>query len=205
MKKQTGFTLIEILIALLIFAILGVLTAVGLRQTIENNNALKIQNKSLQQLQLAMTLIRRDLIQVINRPVINANNRQESAFIGSSDALSFTRTGLFNPFDVSHRTDMQRVGYLLDGNKLIRLTWQVLDQPPGAKPLRQTLLTGITDLKWSFVDMRNKTVDSWPGGSSDGQSTIPKAVLLRMQVKGEGEIDGVFPITFMGVQQNNAN
>ncbi len=200
MKKHTGFTLLEILIALVIFAILGVLTAMSLHRTIKANKALNRQDKRVAQLQLAMTLMRRDLLQAIDRPIINASGGKSATFVGSGSSLQFTRAGLLNPFGVSRRTDMQRVSYQLSDSKLERLTWTVLDQSPKSQPLVQTLLSGVSSLTWSFVQANNKTANSWPAGSIDGKPVpLPKAVLLKMQVKGEGEIDGVFPVPAIGV------
>lgn len=199
MKKYTGFTLLEILIALVIFAVLGVLTALSLHRTIKNKQALNRQDKRIVQLQLAMTLIRRDLLQAIDRPIINKGNQNVRAFQGSNTTVSFTRTGLLNPFNHSRRTDMQRVRYHLSGRTLQRLTWTVLDQAPSSKPATQTILTGIKSLAWTFVSHKNQLSANWPQLEQQDMIPLPKAVLLKMQLEGEGEVDGVFPVPAIGV------
>lgn len=198
MRQQPGFTLIEIMIALVIFAILGVLAAMSLHQTIQNDQALNVRDKRLTQLQLAITLIRRDVLQAIDRPIINAHNEKSAAMVGGGASLELTRTGLFNPLSVSERTDMQRIGYRLSQGILERLTWTALDQPPKATPEAMSLIDNVESLTWSFVDANNKTVDHWPSGKQNAPS-LPKAVLLKIQVRGEGEIDGVFQVTAVGV------
>lgn len=200
-KRHAGFTLIEIMIALVIFAIIGVLAALSLHQTIENNKALNIQDQRLMQLQLALTLIRRDIIQAINRPVISADGGKTAAFTGSGSSIQLTRAGLINPFDVSKRTDMQRVGYALSKGSLVRQTWVELDRAPNAKPESQTLLNDVTSLEWKFIDRKHQTQSSWPASSNDAQQLpepLPRAVLLTMHIKNEGEIDGVFPVPAQG-------
>src|SRR3990167_3967969 len=203
--KTQGFTLIEILVALLIFAIIGILAAMSLKTIINAHRKLKIVDQHLLQLQISMTLIRRDLTQIIDRKVRDANGNQESAFVADGPTeIVFTRTGLLNPFNTQRRSDMQRVGYVLQCDQLVRLTWDVLDQPPGAKPESEIILKGVQSLSWQFITDNGTTSEVWPPATGstmqqEMKSHLPKVVLLVMQVKNEGVIQGVFPIPARGV------
>lgn len=203
--KTKGFTLIEILVALFIFAIMGILAAMSLKTIINTHQKLKVVDHQLLQLQISMTLMRRDLTQVIDRKVRDANGDQVPAFFAAGPTeIMFTRTGLLNPFNSHRQSDMQRVGYVLQGDKLVRLTWDVLDVPPGAKPESKVILSGVQSLSWQFMTDKGTTSDLWPPakGSTMQQeitSDLPKVVLLVMQVKKEGTIQGVFPIPARGV------
>lgn len=206
-KSAAGFTLLEILIALVIFAIIGILTTLSLHRIIGNNKALNKQDQRVMQLQMAITLIRRDLLQALNRPIIDSSGNQSVAFSGSGSELSFTRAGLVNPLGFARRSDMQRISYNLSDTALVRSTWTVLDQPAGAKPQRKKLIDHVNMLSWSFVDSENKKHDSWPPSSEGNQqaiSPLPKAVLLTMSIKGEGEVDGVFPVPATGDMTTDA-
>lgn len=200
-----GFTLIEILVALLIFAIMGVLAAMSLRSMIRTHSMLKKSDASLTQLQIAMTLMRRDIVQVIDRPIIDSDGTAEAAFIGSgSNQIVFTRTGLQNPLNISMQSNMQRVGYVLEGDKLIRLTWNVLDQPPRAEPEKQVLLNHVQSLQWQFLTDKNQLVSSWPPAQGSNlkmqnQSSLPKVVEMVMQIENQGTLQGIFPIPARGV------
>lgn len=203
--KTKGFTLIEILIALFIFAIMGILAAMSLKTIINTRQKLKVVDHQLLQLQITMTLMRRDLTQAIDRTVRDANGDQTPAFVAPGPTeIIFTRTGLLNPLNRHQQSDMQRVGYVLQGDKLVRLTWDALDVPPGAKPESKVILSGVQSLSWQFITDKGTTSDLWPPaeGSTMQQemtSDLPKVVLLVMQVKNEGVIQGVFPIPARGV------
>ena len=205
-KRPTyAFTLIEILIALMIFAVIGVLAAMSLQSMIRTHKQLKKSDAQILQLQITMTLLRRDISQVINRPIRNESGGQDAAFTASGgNSIIFTRTGLINPFGMSQQSNMQRVGYTLQGAKLVRLTWDVLDQPPKAEPEKQVLLNDVHSLQWQFITDSGKKSSSWPPaiGSNmqqENQSPLPKVVLMVMHLKKEGVIQGVFPIPARGV------
>lgn len=203
-SHSRGFTLIEILVALMIFAIMGVLAAMSLHSIIRTREQLKKSDHQLLQLQIAMTLLRRDISQVIDRKIRDSNGDQEAAFLGSgSSEIVFTRTGLINPFNTAQQSNMQRVGYVLQGNNLVRLTWDVLDQPPSAQPESQVILSNVQSLQWQFITDNGSTSPSWPltAGSNmqkENSSDLPKVVLLVMHLKNEGVVQGVFPVPARG-------
>src|SRR3989338_4904860 len=68
MKKNRGFTLIEIIVALFIFAIVGVLAAMSLNTMIRAHKRLDVADSHLLQLEISMTMMRRDIAQIIDRP-----------------------------------------------------------------------------------------------------------------------------------------
>lgn len=199
-----GFTLIEILIALMIFAIMGVLAAMSLHSIIRVHEQLKKSDRALLQLQITMTLLRRDISEVTDRKIRNAEDDLEPAFLASGGSnIVFTRTGLSNPLNNSRQSNMQRIGYSLEGNKLVRLTWDALDQPPKAMPESQTLLTNVESIEWQFIADNGKKSQSWPPATGTNMqrenSPLPKVVLLVMHIKNQGVIQGVFPIPARGV------
>src|SRR3990167_9173502 len=201
---QRGFTLIEILVALMIFAIMGVMAAMSLHTIIRAHEKLKKADHRLLQLQITMTLLRRDISQVINRKIRDADGKQEPAFMASGGGdITFTRAGLENPFNMSRQSNMQRVGYALRGNNLVRVTWNVLDQPPKAQPESQIMLSDVQSLEWQFIADNGAKSSSWPPAigtnmKKETQSNLPKVVLFVMHVKNEGVIQGVFPIPARG-------
>lgn len=202
--KSKAFTLIEILVALLIFAIIGVIAAMSLHSIIKAQRRLKIADQELLQLQISMTLVRRDLMQVIDRKIRDDNGDLVPAFIASGEGIIFTRTGLMNPLNLYRQSNMQRVGYVMHGDKLVRLTWDVLDQPPGTKPESKVILADVKSLRWQFITDKGVTSETWPPtiGSNmqqEIQASLPKAVLLVMEIKNQGVIQGVFPIPARGV------
>lgn len=204
LKKHKGFTLIEILIALMIFAIVGVMAAMSLQSMIRTHKRLAKSDAQLLQLQITMTLLRRDMMNVINRSVRDADGYSVPAFSATGlSGITFTRTGLSNPFNISQQSNMQRVSYQLVGDKLVRFTWDSLDEPPKANPEKQVLLDNVESLQWQFVADHNQTSSLWPPATGSRMqqenAPLPKAVLLVMYLKNAGVIQGVFPIPARGV------
>ncbi len=78
MKIHNGFTLIEMMIALMIFAVIGLLTSIGLRSVIQSNNHVIQAEKQLRQLQLTMALLRRDVAHSTESPTLN--NSEENKY-----------------------------------------------------------------------------------------------------------------------------
>ena len=120
MKRHSGFTLIEVLVAMFVFAIAGGLAAMSLHSMVCSNQLLKTKENTLLQLQITMTTLRRDIAQIIDRPVIGASMHLEPAIAASGQGdLAFTRTGV-----LLQQTHMQRVAYRLVGDRLEKLIWQ---------------------------------------------------------------------------------
>jgi general secretion pathway protein J len=198
MRKQAGFTLIEILIALMIFAIMGVLAAMSLHTIIRAQAKLKKADHALLQLQITMTLLRRDISQVIDRKVRDGA-AVEPAFAGSGSGIAFTRTGLFDPFNTGKQSNMQRVGYVLRDGDLMRLTGNVLDALPYEKPASKILLQGVESITWQFIARDGRKSFSWPTNTSaHAPLDLPKVVLMVMHLKQAGVVQGVFPIPARG-------
>lgn len=209
MKKRNGFTLIEILIALIIFAIVGVMAAMSLHTMIRANNALKLADRKLRQLQMTMTLLRRDFSQIINRPVIDIDGSQVPAVLApGTTTITFTRTGFSDPFLVNQRSDMRRITYALQGDQFVRLTWTALDRPPRAQPETQVLLTGVTHLEWQMIADDGYTTRIWPPAAGSvmskesDNSPLPRRILMVMQVQGLGLVQGIFPVPATGIPTN---
>lgn len=197
--KYSAFTLIEILVALMIFAIVGVLAAKSLHAMIHTHHILQKKDQQLLQLQITMNRMRRDITQIIDRPIVDAEDSIEAAFVASQEnEIVFTRTG------VQNSSPMQRIGYVFDKNKLIRLTWNALDQPPHLQPEKQVLLNHVQSVQWQFLTDKNQLVSSWPPKLNSNlqrqnSSSLPKAVEMVMQIQKMGVIQGVFSIEARGV------
>lgn len=204
MQSKRGFTLLEILIALMIFAIIGVVAAISFHSILRTNKKLNAAEDRLSQLEMTMVLLRRDFSEVINRSIIDADGNRQAALMTGENGVVFTRTGVINPLQMAQRTNMQRVGYALNNGNLYRLTWLQLNPPPRTVPEKQLLLKHVQSIQWQFLLENGRTASTWPVNiSSQGQPlslALPKAVLMVMHVKGFGVIQGVFPVPAEGVK-----
>ena len=70
--------------------------------------------------------------------------------------LELTRGGVL-VFGEGVRSDLQRVGYRLEDNVLLRLTWPVLDRAPQTKPFESPLLRDVEIFEVRFYSLRGNS------------------------------------------------
>ena len=161
-QYQQAFTLFEILIALAIFAILGLIVALGLKRTLDANHRVDLADKRLQTLEVAQALLRHDISQAIDRSITDEDGQTLPAFQLKAHEINFTRGGLTNPFNIDHRSSLQRINYIYTDHKLMRRTWPTLDRLSGTSPHQMTLLTHVTALTIKVYDTANQLSTVWP-------------------------------------------
>ena len=203
MKRESGFTLIEVIVALFIFAILGVIAAMGLRSVISTQRQIKKTDSQLQELQIAVTLMRRDIAQFVDRRVASTSGELlDSLLITNTSDFELTTGGYANPLAAVKRGTLQRVAYQFKDHELIRLTWPVLDRAPHSAPLRRVLLTNVTQMSLSFIDDKGGVVNVWsPNADQKGKiqsGTLPRAIIVTLTLAHQGTLKNVFPIVGRG-------
>lgn len=156
-----GFTLLEMVVAVAIFAIMAAIAYTGLNHTIKVGNQVNESNLRLSELQFALSYFSRDWLQVSSRKVRNQYGDEESNIIIADNSVSFTRSGWTNLLQ-RKRSNLQRVQYLLVDNKLVRRHWLSLDQGIGEEPFESVLLHNVNALEVQFVDASEKAIDAWP-------------------------------------------
>lgn len=191
-KTNQGFTLIEILLSLLVFALLSMATYSVLNSTIEGKEAIVTQTDSLTQLQRVFTIMDNDISQFAQRKArINGEAPGESFFLtgeflndSESEGFSFVRDGWVNPLMILPRSELQLVAYRIIENKLERLYYNHVDNDVGSEPRVQTLLEGVTALS---VSLQGEDED-------DGSSALPRIISITITTDTYGEIERLFSI-----------
>ena len=183
--RSTGFTLLEMIVAVAIFAIMATIAYTGLNHTIKVGNQVNESNLRLSELQFALSYFSRDWLQVSSRKVRNQYGDEENNIIIADNSVSFTRGGWTNLLQ-RKRSNLQRVQYLLVDNKLVRRHWLSLDQGIGEEPLESVLLHNVNALEVQFVDASEKAIDGWPDGlvSDDRQ---PIALKFGVEISRLGK------------------
>jgi general secretion pathway protein J len=164
-----GFTLLEVLVALSIFAVIGMGTNQLLRTVIDTRDATESRTGQLKDLQRAVGLVNRDLSQITNRPIRNEYGDQIPALqigYGLYD-IEFTRLGWRNPTALP-RSNVQRVAYKLNEGELERHYWLILDRAEDSEPRVQKILSGVEDVRVQTVNENGDTSDNWSAGLGSG-------------------------------------
>lgn len=171
---SVGFTLLELLVALAIFAIIAVLAYGGLNTVLTVRAHTDAQAAQLRQLQMAFSRLQQDISQYVARPVRNAYGDSDPALLASATQLTLTRTGWTNPL-AQPRSVLQRVQYRWQDETLWRDHWQVLDQAQDSSPYALPLLSPITAIEWQFLDQQLTWHRQWPPAKTLNTVPLPTA------------------------------
>jgi general secretion pathway protein J len=209
--RASGFTLLEVLVAVGIFALFSAMAYGSLLRILDTRDRLETERDYWRTLSLSLMLIEEDLAQARGRAVRGPDGLTVlPAFRGQAvdsralgePSLEFTRGGQVVLGDGA-RSDMQRVGYQLREGTLSRLVWPALDLPPVSEPRELPLLEHVEELRVRFYDKPSaqqpgRWVNSWPATTQTGvpmaPDALPLAVELTLKIEGRGEIVRVFQV-----------
>jgi general secretion pathway protein J len=189
-----GFTLVELMVAIAVFAVFAALAYGGLQAVVKQRTNSDRSMARLSEVQRAVRVVASDLEQLNPRPVRDRlGDTEQPALVAGPRAefpLELTRGGWSNPLGAPRPT-LQRVAYLLDGDKLVRLQWNVLDRTQANEPARWDLLTGVKSMVVRFLDPERQWHDDWPPEGGDDLTRLrlqPIAAELTIELDDWGTI-----------------
>lgn len=144
MKKiqhQRGFTLLEIMIALTIFAVISTLAWQILDGAMRTSNATDRNAAKLNQIQRAWSLLERDFFQLQAR----APRNDGGVFVQQDNALELTTLN-----GMSGQVQLERVRWRVDDHRLWRDVWPTIDSPADVKPEEVPIVAEVKSAQWRF-------------------------------------------------------
>ncbi|TGN41723.1 type II secretion system minor pseudopilin GspJ [Marinobacter confluentis] len=201
MRVARGFTLLEVLIAIGITAVIGLgvwQVLSGIVQSRDRVDELAVQFEAIQR---TMLFLERDITQVVNRPARDIYGDYDLAITSRENdfALLLTRQGWRNPLGI-RRSSLQRVGWEYTGDAVRRRYWVSVDQGQEDESREVLMLEDVTDFRVRFLDEQRNWRDDWPDDESmanQTQGAIPSVALpLGLEVVIEHERFGTLTRTF---------
>ena len=195
-SDNRGFTLIEVLIVLGIFGIIGMVSAQIVSRTLDNNRVLTERGTRLAEVQRSMQILQRDLLQISPRGVRDQlGDPLEPLMIGADGMIEFTRFGWRNPLS-RPRSELQRVGYVVREDTLYRAYWMVLDRAPDTEPKLQEMLKGVEQAEFFALDRSGNEHSFWPpaGDFRNDPNLQLAAIILRVEAAPFGVVERVWPV-----------
>lgn len=191
----SGFTLLELLVALAIFAMVAVIAYGGLATMLMLREQTDKSAQQLAQVQMTFMWLKRDIEQAIHRPIRDSYGDVQPPLQGNQSVLALTRTGWQNPAQ-QQRSQLQRVTYRIKDNTLWRIYWWVLDRAQDTQSRQVALLDHVETLQLRFLDETLHWHDEWPPAHTT-KETIENLVKLKaidviLTIKKLGYINRLF-------------
>ncbi|MCF7355353.1 type II secretion system minor pseudopilin GspJ [Vibrio sp. CK2-1] len=191
-----GFTLIEVMVAIMVFASLSIAAYQVVNQVQRSNQLSAEKTGRLQEMQRAMIIMDSDFRQMVARSFkgrANANGNRllyvdQYLLDSQSQGILFTRLGWQNPQQAFPRGEVVKVGYRVVDNQLERVWWRYPDTPEGQEPLHKSLLADVEELSFRFYDSENNSwQETW-----QVEDKLPQAVEVTLQLKDYAKIRRVY-------------
>jgi len=193
-NSQSGFTLIEILVAVLIFAIMSVIALTGIKSVSDAQQMSQKVTADLQQLQNTLFYLEQDLHYALDRPVRDELGDELPAIIAGNtvgQGIQLTRIGQRNPQGLN-RSSLMRIGYRLRENELLRERYARLDRTAEQPSQTRVLMQNIEEFEYRFLHTKDGRPDwssFWPPIRSEpGPIALPRAVEIRIKHTSLGDI-----------------
>lgn len=224
-QGQRGFTLLEVMVALAITTAIAAMAYQGLVSASGGAERSREIMAGVNELDRAWQIIAADFRHVLPpEPGAGGElrfrfNSESMGRVGDEQRiLLFSRHAWFNPMN-RLRSDLQEVSYRLEGDQLWRDYRPIRNRPFDEfefeeQALNQRLLSGVEDIEIRFLsrqmmersgagalDGDNYTRDWAPGWPDPnqmdgaGQTTLPLAVWVRIEVEGVGVSERLFEIS----------
>jgi len=205
--RARGLTLLEMLVAIAIFALIAVMAYGALNQVLRIRDRVTAERRFWSGLAMCFSHLQDDLSQVRPRPVIDDDGqilqpfiiRPEDMQVLNAPQLEFTRGGVLVTGNAA-RSDLERVGYQLENHVLWRLSWPVLDRAPNTVPVKSAVLRNVTEFRVRAFTSGQLWSDLWPqlSGSSpiaspmNPLSPFPRGVEIKLAIRGRGRFRWLF-------------
>lgn len=194
-RKQRGFTLTEILIALFIFSIVmaGVLQVFNFIQLTSQSNEKQVER--LREVQLAFRQLEEDIRYLVPRdrrdsfgdraPLLEADSQSANNYI------EFTRSGWRNPAKLK-RSNLQHIKYEFLDDRIVRHYWLYVDSAREDQELTREVLTQVEEFEMEFL-----TEGTWKKEwlvDDDQRLAMPEAIKVSIALEDYGDLYRIFPM-----------
>lgn len=204
--RQAGFSLVEILVAISVFAAISAISVALLGGALRAQDASETALGELAQINRVGALLREDIGQIVMRPARGPDGLEDDRVFALDvegtervrgragvprEILVLTRTGWANPGGLQPRSTLQRVVWVLEDGDLYRVAYAYPDAALEGMPRRQLIARGLSDVRIEALAAGAWNTRVRMSPSSEGSPAPPAAVRLSYLAPGLGAIEHV--------------
>ncbi|WP_010115505.1 type II secretion system minor pseudopilin GspJ [Acinetobacter sp. P8-3-8] len=201
LTKQTGFTLVELLVAIAIFAVLSALGWKIFDYLIKVKDRNAMHEENLGQLQSAYQQIQRDTLQMIPVTANNAGELEPALYL-NNQRLSFSKAGVTDPLKQGV-SPYERVEYRYNQQekKLYRLKYSNLNRVRSEQPLSSVLLSDVD--QFQIAVLNPDELDRWPNDGANDVNLLPRGLKIKVMIR-DVEYEWIFNLLNTDFLKKNA-
>ena len=191
LTRQSGLTLLELLIAITLFSAVGAITTLILNQSLNSADKLETRNEALIGLQTGLVILEQDFTQIAQRnyktPLGNGFQRVDP--LSTTDGryrylIQFVKAG-----DFERGTKPSLVRYRVEEQRLLREVNPVIDGYKEGDWRSATLISPVSDVKINFFYQGQWQEQLRTTVSANQAVPLPEAVKIQFEHVTLGHIE----------------
>ncbi len=192
--KTAGFTLIEVMVAVAILAVIMALTYASIYQSAQGKEDTEREDLLRHSMSLALGKMKNDIQTafIVSDPdFLGSEGKRKFAFVGKEDRLDFVSFSHVRYFNNSSDVDYAEVGYAVENGKeedegkvLVRRESGEVDEKPEEGGEQEPLVDHVKEFKIEYYNSKTKEWrDDWDSSQLDFSNQLPHAVKVELQVE----------------------
>lgn len=194
LSSSSGFTLIEVMIAMAILAVMAVLIYSSMTQTIKGKDDVEKRDELGHSANLTLNKMVLDLQMafLLNGPdFLGSDGKIKVVFIGKEDRLDFASLSHVRYFKDAKEADYAEIGYFLEDDKeepnkknLMRRESKVIDDKPLEGGSVEMMVEDVKEFHLEYYDPSKKEwLKNWDSTQVDFSNRLPRAVRISLKVQ----------------------
>ena len=198
--RAAGFSLIELLVAVAVLAVLATIGFRGLNSVLDAESGVTAETRRWNELAIVTSQMGHDLSLAVARTAREESNidrpalslRQSAAVSGNDAGAQLALTRLGDDDGAGAAGESRRVAWRLRDGTLEYLVWPSVDAAPGSLPVVSEVLQNIAGLQLRALGDDGMWRGIWPAGGQAG--ALPRAVEVQILLAGGARINRLFPL-----------
>ena len=191
--RQRAFTVIEVLIAIAILAVVALLAYRATAAMTDGEARLAQESDRWRALDMLFARFEADMRQAIPRGArTGARTEPLTADSAGNSAVAFTRAG--PEFALEPGIAGQRIGYRLRDGAIEALYWPQLDNVPTATAIAYVLARDVESFRVFHLGADNAWAQQWPPYGAARTDVLPRAVRIEIGLADGTAIDRVIAL-----------